>query len=394
MDLTALAVYAESLAVGRQVAIFGDATLGLARKLADLGARSVHLWDPDPERARRAAEQAPHGISVHPYPPGDRDARDGAFDLAIVTDLRPFDSAEALMARIRDLVGERGVALVLAANGGAVPHGGPGSLDYYELFDLVAREFDEVRMVAQLRFEGVAFAELGDEDESPSVSVDTQLADGRSPPDAFVAVGSQREARLDPYAIIELASLPPVGDDQQEPAAARVDLEEMRLRAEAVDRELVDLRRQASRLPELEQAAREQAEARRLEASQMEQLARRAERAEQAASALGPDLERVQEAHTVELTRLEDALRERARAVRLLEAEVERRARMVHELVETLDDAPANPSEEDGLAEENAQLRHKLDVLALELARREADAQAAAWAVAEPRTSPEADKGR
>jgi hypothetical protein len=55
---------------------------------------------------------------------------------------------------------------------------------------------------------------------------------------------------------------------------------------------------------------------------------------------------------------------------------------------------------DDALAQENAQLREKLDALALDLARREGEAQAAAWTISElerravqapPSAAPETD---
>ena len=71
-------------------------------------------------------------------------------------------------------------------------------------------------MIAQLPFHGVALAEVGDEDESPAVSVDTQLADADRAPEAFVALASQRGTSLDPYAIVELpAPTAPVLDDDE-----------------------------------------------------------------------------------------------------------------------------------------------------------------------------------
>src|SRR5580704_8514005 len=54
-----LAVYAESLVAGARVAVFGDASIGLAARLSEQGAHSVHVWDPDSARARIEAERAP-----------------------------------------------------------------------------------------------------------------------------------------------------------------------------------------------------------------------------------------------------------------------------------------------------------------------------------------------
>ena len=59
------------------------------------------------------------------------------------------------------------------------PDAGPGAstLDYYEMYDLVALQFASVRMVGRVPFVGVALAELGDADGEPAVSVETQLVE-------------------------------------------------------------------------------------------------------------------------------------------------------------------------------------------------------------------------
>jgi len=183
----ALAVYAEPLVAGRRVVVFGESDTGVAERLTELGARTV--------------------VSVAPGEDAG-DLRPATFDLALVPDLGAFDDAATVLAVIRRVVGENGAALVAAA---------AEAIDYYELFDLVAREFVDVRMIAQVPFHGVALAELGTEDESPAVSVDTQLVGQAREPDVFVALASQRGASLDPYAIVgpysSLHSLtrPPLG---------------------------------------------------------------------------------------------------------------------------------------------------------------------------------------
>src|SRR5215472_1813122 len=135
----ALCVYAEPLVAGRRVVVIDAADAGLAERVQDLGARIVHLYDPDAARAEEHAEHAPRGITVRPMPDGDFDVRDGAFDVAIVPDLGVLVEPAALLARLRRLVGGSGVALV-AARSADVPSVSEGhasrALDYYELFDL------------------------------------------------------------------------------------------------------------------------------------------------------------------------------------------------------------------------------------------------------------------
>jgi hypothetical protein len=448
----ALAVYLESLASDKRVAVIGDASLGVAERIADLGARIVEIWDPDDARARTEAANAPPGVVVRSFPRAEAEVRPSAFDLALVTDLAMFDDARRLLSLVRRAVGDRGVAVIVAANREAQPDGTSpaspergrhrmaGAFDYYELFDLVVGEFDQIRMVAQLPFHGIALAELGREDDPASVSVDMQLADGDRVPHAFVVVASHSDVSLEPYAIVEVpaAAVPPDSSTALDDAVAAVvqaqlradafsgqlDDERSRLAlverasAVAVEAQAEQLRERTAQLAEMERSVarraqqvadlaaeveemRSAAEAGRIAASQVEEIALRASRAEQTAATLESEMSRVAEAHAVELGRFEAALRERAQAVRLLETEVALRERLVRDLVETVEEAGrretstadsgtsiANDSASidgaaDALAEENGRLKTKLDALALELARREGDVQASAWKVAE-----------
>jgi hypothetical protein len=411
----ALAVYAEPLAAGRRVVVFADPATGLLERFEALDVEEVVLVGPD----------------------DDLDELRGArFDLALVADLGLFDDPEALLARVRRLVGDAGVAMVAAANRGAGDEG--HGFDYYALFDLVAREFADVRMIAELSFHGVALAEVGDEDESPAVSVDTQLAEGERTPVSFVAVASQRGASLDPYAIIELPAperAPErVVQDTRALDDARAQLAEERLRSQALashaeavqahaeavqaqasaqstravelERQLAARAHQLSELSTEVEEMRSAAEAGRIAAAQVEELARRADRAEKALAHAEPELARAADAHAAELASFESALRDRAQAIRMLEIEVGRREQMVRELVAALEEGAAKPAPEEqaaaspahaavaereaeaaqivaALTQENLALREKLDALALELSRREGEAQATSWTVAE-----------
>ncbi len=490
----ALAVYAESMADGARVAVFGDASLGLGARLAELGARAVHVWDPDGDRAAEEAESAPHGVVVRPYAEHDPDVR--PIDLAIIADLGLFDDPASLVRRVRRMVGEEGVALVAAqsidakasyAGDAKASYAGDQTsrpFDYYDLFDLVAPEFESVRMVGQLPFHGLALVELGDEDESPSVSVDTQLADGGRAVEAYVVVASQHGARLEPYAIVQLpndartaaavavrddvlaAPEDALEDDEDDEdaleeieeeveraeragvaaasdrealasAQMRVELltgqvEELRARAAEAERALEAvaaleeaLRARSGHAQELEQMVaargrqmaelsneveemRAAADAGRIAAAQVEEVARRADRAERRVDSLEQELAKGGETQSKELSEMERLLRDRALSLQQLEAELARREQMVRDLVGTLEEAgedattlrpPAareaerpTANEVDGLAhsrvaqelgQENARLRAQLDALALDLARREGEAQATIWQISE-----------
>ncbi|HXX70579.1 MAG TPA: hypothetical protein VEK07_25575 [Polyangiaceae bacterium] len=443
----ALAVYVGSLAIDARVALFGDASLGLGDRLLEAGARAVHVWDPDRERATAAAARSPRGLHVQHYPPSEAALR--AADLVLVVDLGLFDDPGEVVAFARAMTGDTGVALIRGQNRETTPEA-TRAFDYYELFDWVAGPFSTVRMLAQLTFDGVALVALGEEsDEPPAVSVDTQLADSDRSVAAFVAVASEREIALEPYSIIELP--PREGEGSSERWST--ELSEARGLADALERRLEDqtahcadlevkLAARSERLSSLAaevDALRGAVDAGAISASEAEDLTRRAEhagalaervdRAEHRAATLERDLALSAEAHVAEIVRLEGALRERAQAARSLEIELARRDEIVRELVSSLGEtggagptgspgrseipeavavergspvapeqeppsatigqgaaapvADSNEGEPEALFEENVRLRQQLDTLALDLARREAEAQGAAWTVAE-----------
>ncbi len=380
----ALAVYAESLAAGGTVALFGDASLGLGARLVDLGARDVHVWDPDPRRARIEAEHARDGVTVRAYDtPGSRPR---SVDLVIVPDLGLFEDAPGLVSRARELVGEEGVLLAGAANRDVATGEGVRVFEYYELFDLVAKHFSAITMIAELPFHGVALVTLGEESESSGVSVDTQLAAGEARvAERFVVVASQRDVVLEPYTVVELP--PPREAQETEIDAAPPAPSE---RAEALEALLRDRDRQISELSSQLEHQRSMVALAGTAAADALEAARRAESTEARARAFERELFQLTEANASEIRRFEDMLRERAQATRSLETELARRDQMVRELVGTLEEGLAGPSPEtstsrvdEEVAEENARLRELLDTLALDVARREADARATAWTVSE-----------
>ena len=140
-QLHALCVYAEPLVAGRRVVVLGDGTRRLGERLLELGARVVHVYDPQPARAASLADEAPRGLTVLPLPAGDFDVRDGAFDLAVVADISELPAPAALLARLRRILAPGGAVLVrsrcvdAAERGRSRAGAGQGTLDYYELFE-------------------------------------------------------------------------------------------------------------------------------------------------------------------------------------------------------------------------------------------------------------------
>jgi chromosome segregation protein len=141
--------------------------------------------------------------------------------------------------------------------------------------------------------------------------------------------------------------------------------------------------------------------------------AARIEELEQALVTLEAEVFGLGDAHAAEVAAFEEALRDRGRATHALERELERRERIILDLVHALEEARAEamgelpvrvaaasdaaPSaspesrelharREQALREtrtENEELRAKLDAAALEIARREGEATASAWRLEE-----------
>lgn len=213
--VAALSVYVEPLAADARVAVVGDGELGLHDRLLELGARTVHLFDADPERVARIADLVPRGVSVRMLR-DDFDVRDGAFDLVIIPDIGALPDASGCIVRLRRVIDARGAVVAMGrARTGHVdpslfPELAPAVVEYAELYDLFALQFESVTMTGVLPFAGVVFAELGAGDDL-AVSVDTRLVDPE-PPCVFVVVAGREDSLLDPYAIVQVERAPDSSD--------------------------------------------------------------------------------------------------------------------------------------------------------------------------------------
>jgi hypothetical protein len=213
--VSALSVYVEPLVADARVAVIGDVELGLHERLLELGARTVHLFDPDPERVARTADEVPRGVSVRMLR-DDFDVRDAAFDLVVIPDLGILPDPAGSVVRLRRVVDARGAVVAMGRartqqQQDRVPEHGeresfpelaPAVVEYAELYDLFALQFESVTMAGVLPFAGVVFAELGAGDDL-AVSVDTRLV-VPDPPSVFVVVAGREDSALDPYAIIQV----------------------------------------------------------------------------------------------------------------------------------------------------------------------------------------------
>ncbi len=416
--VAALSVYVEPLVEGARVAVIGDGSptshAHFHARLLELGARSVHLYltptvnaaGPPSDRIARMGDVLPRGVSVRTLRE-DFDVRDGAFDLVVIPDLGVLRDPAEIVARLRRVVDARGAVVAMGrARAGEVetsdfPELAAAAVDYTELYDLFALQFESVAMTGVLPFEGVVFALLGASDDR-AVSVETHLVDPE-PPGVFVVVAGRAlpsPIALDPYAIVQVerpipVALPVVSALVEFQSGPNESLRRERDAAERRARELEEVLNSA-------QLALGVLERRLLgaEESSLERDDQRA-RAELAESTLAEHLAKadfVMESCAFDTARIEEQLRERARVVASLESELARRERLIRELLASLEEArdanaanaamggaglqfEAAPSVDPSL--EVARLCLKLDELALDIARREGEHAAQAWRIQE-----------
>jgi len=432
-----LGVYAEELAHGARIAVFGDATHSLAAELAERGARLVHVYDTDVARVAEAtARRHDRSIFYAPLPEGgDLGVRDGAFDLVLVPDLSFVEDPESLLVVVRRVLSPLGAALIASPNADAETPLIPiplseGALGYYELYEAVAAHFSTVRMIGQAPFVGYAVAEFSVEDPEPTIDTSLTESEGKEP-DWFLALASDRDIRLEPFSLIELPvafrsvaleaepELPGPEDIDVEsgesPASERSGtvlvnileaereaalaslrqqehaVKEERFRADHTSQELSAAREEVMLLRErcrgLEEALEQEEKRRRELEAELElvqhnpELVALTERLE----GLSVTAQSLADEHEQEVARLEGQLRERGREVQDLRAEVERRDKLVREVVAMNYPAPAPPEPASSNGHEGviADLSARLDRLASEAATREADLTAAKWKIAQ-----------
>jgi predicted nucleic acid-binding Zn-ribbon protein len=242
-----LSAYLDPLVRGRRVAVLGDATIGLAERLLQRGARLVHAYDPEAPRVAEMLARTGTGRQHHPTYAvfdGDLGVRDGAFDTLVIPDLSLFKDPAEILRRARRLTAAGGAAVVASPNPdaarallglGAARAPAPG---YYALYDLVSLQFKHVRMIGQAPFVGYTVADFAPNGE-PDVSVDTSLLDGTEEPEWFIALAGERPVRLDPFAVIEI----PFADFPAASSGVSLDaLSEVEGRAARLGTELTELR--------------------------------------------------------------------------------------------------------------------------------------------------------
>ncbi len=251
----ALAAYSEDLITGRRVVLFGNALSGLAETLVERGARLVHVYDDNPARvAEAAARSSSTSVSFAPLTPGGMAARDGAFDVGFVDEIATFADPAQLVTKLRRALSARGVGFVCTANpdvsplfasAGNAPQQGPASktttLSYYELYDLVSTQFDEVRMIGQTPFVGYALADFSPDTES-EFSIDTGFVPGGAEePERYLAVCSHFPVSVEPFCVVQMLASALLEREEAAPVVTPA----LKLEAEArSNAELAELRRE------------------------------------------------------------------------------------------------------------------------------------------------------
>ncbi|MRG92887.1 class I SAM-dependent methyltransferase [Polyangium spumosum] len=211
-----LGAYLERFVRARRVAVLGDATLELAERLVERGARLVHAYDPDAARAAEAftrTSQDRERHVTHAVLAGDLGVRDGAFDVVVVPDLSIFADPSEVLRRARKLAGSAGIAVIASPNPDASRRllalsaqrnkeaSPPG---YYALYDLVSLQFPVVRMLGQAPFVGYTVADFAAGPDL-EVSVDTSLLQATEEPEHFIAIASERKVSVDAFVVVELS---------------------------------------------------------------------------------------------------------------------------------------------------------------------------------------------
>ncbi|MFO0663504.1 MAG: hypothetical protein U0174_06110 [Polyangiaceae bacterium] len=191
----AVLAYAESKLRDQRVALVGPNTAALGERVLGLGARSVHVFD---DHAPRRHER---GLVIEGLGGDDFPVRPGAFDAVFVPRFETFSDAPRWLVRFRRMVTEYGLVFV------GIP-ADSRSLSYDHLYDLLSVQFEHIRMVGELPFQGVAMAELGERDEAVDVGIDTQLVSESPEPLRYWAIGSGSAFDVDPYTVLQLDVAP------------------------------------------------------------------------------------------------------------------------------------------------------------------------------------------
>jgi hypothetical protein len=194
----------EAYCAERRCAVIAPGRSTLPRDLLAAGARSVHHYATDAERATWPI-RAERTVLVRDLPTGDFDVREGAFDLVVVESLAALADVPAWLGRFRRLVGASGVFVAGAPRECGELPGGP-AFGVHELDEIVSVQFAWVDLRGVASFHGLVVSPIGVAGVVGDFVLHP-LDDGRAAPEELVVVASQRSRSLEPTLILEVPSL-------------------------------------------------------------------------------------------------------------------------------------------------------------------------------------------
>jgi chromosome segregation ATPase len=200
--------YLQSLFVHRRVLIVSD-DRSLASFIKESRARYVcSISDRESSESWHTDGEDQDGeFKVVSY--DDIKFRDGMFDVAVVLDLTAVSSHVNLLNELRRIVGPNGSVIAGAPNPICEQRIGPdpktSSIDYYELYEILADAFPSVQMIGQAPFLGYAISDLSAGEESDGVSFDAGLLEsGAEEIEWFLAVCGDSPVEIDPYSVVQV----------------------------------------------------------------------------------------------------------------------------------------------------------------------------------------------
>jgi chromosome segregation ATPase len=182
-----IVAYIAPLVEGRRVAVVGPSSVAVAARVRALGAQSVVALGGEGE-----------GVAVRPLSAGAIEGLRSRIDCVIVPDASAVGLRRALDESRRAL-GRDGL-LVLGAT---AREGGPS---FHRLRETLEERFGVVKMCGGGAFSGFALASL--DDGADEVSLDTRMMpEVPESPSFFVAVASDSDFALDPFAIVQVPAV-------------------------------------------------------------------------------------------------------------------------------------------------------------------------------------------
>jgi hypothetical protein len=162
---------------------------------------------------------------------------------------------------LRRSLAPRGIALLLSPNPERLSRGA----SYYDLYEWVTGEFDEVRMLGQLPFSGCAIVDFGAEGD-PDFSLDTSFVQGNEQePEWYLALASHFPVAVDGYTLVQLPASEDTNSEDASPDPAPSEALEALRRSEAQLQAEVERLRKAERASQ--KGARDDERSARLQAA-------------------------------------------------------------------------------------------------------------------------------